>query len=129
MATWPTFDPALGDDISFIRLYIGDTVVNVGPRPIDEARNFEDETLEAVLTTQGHKNAAVAAMYEILAGEWQRFSISGNEGSFSVNAKDTSDNYWKLAQEWRNKPGGAGPDKALQYNFWPLEKVDHRGIE
>ena len=86
--------------------------------------NYVDATLTAILTEQGHRNAATAAMYETLAGEWLRFSASSTEGSISVDAKEVSDNYFAMAMEWRDKPGGAGPDKILKTGYWPVERVD-----
>ena len=71
-----TFDPALGDDVSWVRLLIGDTDVT--------AAQLQDETIEALLTealahgasAQAAKYCAAAQAGEVAAARWQALGKS-----------------------------------------------------
>jgi hypothetical protein len=106
-----SFDDTLLTDADWIRFYIGDTVLNSGPRPNSAARNFPNASIAAVLSDEGHKVAAVAALFEALSTEWARYNLSEREGEVNFDAKGTADYYAKLADEWRSKPDGGGSSK------------------
>jgi hypothetical protein len=42
-----------------------------------------------------------------LATEWAGYAMSESNGDKSRNASGTAEAYFKLAAEWRTKPGGA----------------------
>jgi hypothetical protein len=56
-------------DVAKIRLAIGDTVEDEGPRP--DGSNFSDEEITSIITDEGGDlGRAQAAMHEILSGAW-----------------------------------------------------------
>jgi hypothetical protein len=88
-----------------VRFNIGDTVENSGPRP--DKRNFSDEEIDYLISTETEGNTAATALgFETLASEWAAYTLSEREGEVSFDAKEVSDQYLSIAQEWRNKPGG-----------------------
>lgn len=91
-----------------LRLYIGDTVENEGPRP--SGRNFSDAELAGIATIEGDNiNASRAAVYEVLAGEWAQYAMSEKEADLAFDAKGVADMYLKLAKKWRDISGtGSG---------------------
>lgn len=75
MAT--TFDLSSQDRATYrrsqLRLLIGDTTQDDGPRP--GQTNFQDDELDALLSLEGDDlNRATARAYETLAGEWSRYA-------------------------------------------------------
>jgi len=91
-----------------VRLNIGDTQENSGPRP--DKRNFSDEEVDYLLSTETLGTTAASALaFEILATEWAAYTIAEREGEVSFDAKEVSDQYLDIAAEWRNRPdGGTG---------------------
>lgn len=91
-----------------VRLNLGDTVENAGPRP--DKRNFPDAEIDYLIATETAGNTAATALgFEILASEWGAYTLQEREGEVSFDAKEVSDQYFELANYWRNKPdGGTG---------------------
>ena len=101
------YDDRLTDDSDKVRFVIGDTVDDEGPRPED--RNFSDSEISATITLEGSWRRAVAALYEVLAGEWPVHVITSfNAQSGSYSKIDPSKAYKDLAKQWRDKYGGSG---------------------
>lgn len=97
--TW-TFDPNLSQDSDKVRLAIGDVV--------ETDQLIQDETINALLTSQGSVNGAALKCAEMLAGRFSRdrdkrvgaMSLSGNRGEF----------YWNLVKQLRRAVSlGAAP--------------------
>jgi len=100
-----TYSDALTTDLSKVRLRIGDTQLNAGPRP--DKRNFSDAEIAFILTEEPTVNSSIAHCFEILANEWTSYSLSEREGEVQFDAKEVAENYHKQAVIWRKKPGGA----------------------
>jgi len=99
-----TYSDALSSDRDKIRFRIGDTVQGAGPRP--DRRNFSDNEIAFVLSDEGGVTAAIAHLFEVLASEWESFSISETEDKVSYDAKEKAADYDKRANIWRAKPDG-----------------------
>jgi hypothetical protein len=84
-----------------VRFFLGDTVIDRGPRP--DKRNFTDEEIDYLLTAAGSLTKAVAAGFEILASEWTSYNLSEREGDVDFDAKGLADVYAKRAREWQTK--------------------------
>jgi hypothetical protein len=63
-----TFTYDASTDIGYIRLKIGDTKDDEGPRP--DMHNYSDEEIQTILTKEGSTSNAIAALLEVLANEW-----------------------------------------------------------
>lgn len=100
-----TYSDTLSTNRDKIRLRVGDTQQNAGPRP--DKRNFSDAEITFVLAEESTVNASIAHIFEILANEWAAYAISEREGDVNFDAKEVADEFRKQAVIWRNKPGGA----------------------
>jgi hypothetical protein len=101
-----SYTDALSANLDKIRLRIGDTQENAGPRP--DKRNFSNEEIVFILADEGSQiNGAIAHCFEILASEWTAYALSESADKVSYNARGVAEDYFNLAQEWRDKPGGA----------------------
>lgn len=106
-----------------VRLNIGDTVVNAGPRP--DKRNYADNEIDHFIDTETEGNtAATAFAFEILANEWAAYTISEREGEVSFDAKEVSDQYLDIANEWRNKPDGGTGGRSLSAGVLTLDFME-----
>jgi hypothetical protein len=106
-----------------VRLNIGDTVENSGPRP--DRRNFSDEEVDHFISTETEGiTAATAFVFEILANEWAAYAISEKEGEVSFDAKEVSDQYLDIANEWRSKPGGGTGGRSLGAGVLTLDFIE-----
>lgn len=106
-----------------VRLNLGDTVENSGPRP--DKRNFSDAEIDHFISTETAGNTAATAFgFEILASEWTAYSIAEREGEVSFDAKAVADNYLTIAQEWRNKPDGGTGGRSLQAGVLTLDFME-----
>jgi hypothetical protein len=95
-----SYDETLAADNDFIRLKIGDTVENEGPRP--DGRNFSDAELTATLADESSiVGAAIAACFETLWAEWEQFRIAERKDNVSFDGKQVD--YKALADYWRKK--------------------------
>lgn len=116
-----TYD--LTTDGGVVRLNIGDTVENSGPRP--DKRNFSDEEIDYLITTEtAGLPAATALGFETLASEWGAYTISEREGEVNFDAKEVSDQYFSLANYWRNKPDGGTGGNSLQAGVLTLDFME-----
>ncbi len=119
--TFAYFDD-LDTDRDKIRLRIGDTVENSGPRP--DKRNFSNAEITFILSEEGSVvNAAIAHAFEILAAEWTAYALSETQGQASYDAKEVAENFRKQAMVWRAKPGGASETAQSSYLI-SLERDD-----
>jgi len=101
-----SYDEALTADRDKIRLRVGDTQADAGPRP--DGRNFSNAELSFILTDEDSVvNAAIAHCFEILASEWTQHALTEREGEVSVDSREVAANYRKQASFYRQKPGGA----------------------
>lgn len=101
-----TYSDALTTTASQVRLAIGDTVENKGPRP--DKRNYSDNEITYFLTTESSRlNGTIALAFEYLAGEWTAFALSEREGNVSMDATRVAELYTRQAAIYRAKPGGA----------------------
>ena len=84
-----------------LRLAIGDTKLNEGPRP--DGTNYSDVELGIFLTpviAAGYAyGRAVPQMLRLLAVEWSN-RASVTIGEFSANYATVADNYRKRAADW-----------------------------
>lgn len=113
----------LTTNLGKVRLNLGDTVENSGPRP--DKRNFADAEVEHFISTETAGNTAATAFgFEILASEWGSYAISEREGEVSFDAKEVSEQYLDIAQEWRNKPDGGTGGRSLQAGVLTLDFME-----
>ncbi len=106
-----------------VRLNIGDTVANSGPRP--DKRNYSDDEIDHFISTETAGNTAATAFgFEILANEWASYALSERGGEGSFDAKEVSDQYLDIAQEWRNKPDGGTGGRSLQAGVVTLDFME-----
>ncbi len=106
-----------------VRLNVGDTVENSGPRP--DKRNYSDEEVDYFISTETEGNTAASALgFEILANEWAAYAISEREGEVTFDAKEVSDQYLDIANEWRNKPGGGTGGRSLSAGVITLDFME-----
>lgn len=101
-----TYTEALTEDRDKLRLNIGDTQKDAGPRP--DNRNFSDAEITYILTQEDDRlNGATAYAFELLANEWESYSIQENDTQVSYNAKDKAKDFDARATDWRKKTGGS----------------------
>jgi hypothetical protein len=102
------FTYVLTTDVGSLRLRIGDTVENNGPRPYEgAASNFSDEELQHFLTLQGSVASAVTQMFYVLAAEWSAYTnitIGPRREEFAKIA----DQYAKRAQASKEENASTG---------------------
>lgn len=97
-----TYSTDLLDDISRVRFWLRDTVVNSGPLPGDA--NFDDLELTELISLEGDWRRAVAAGFEALASAWLRHPTF-NSGDLSINRSDIAKGYQTQATDWRKRYG------------------------
>lgn len=95
-----TYD--LTTDAGKLRLEIGDTAEDNGPRPNNA--NFSDEEIAHFLSEEGTTGRAAARCCEVLAREWSRKAGSERLGPRSF-ARNQSDAYQKQADLLRAQHG------------------------
>ena len=101
-----TYSEALSAARDKLRLNIGDTQESAGPRP--DNRNYSDAELTYILTQEDDRlNGATALCFELLANEWESYSISEREGEATFDAKGKAADFDKRAADWRKKPNGS----------------------
>lgn len=106
-----TYD--LTTDRGKTRIWLGDTVEDKGPRP--RKTNYSDAEIDYLLSSQsGSVNKAIAAGFDLLAGEWMSYSIQEREGDVSYDAKGLADRYKELAKDWWAKPDDGSSASSLQ---------------
>lgn len=106
-----------------VRFNIGDTVENAGPRP--DKRNFSDAEIDYLIATETVGTTAASALgFETLASEWGAYTMSEREGEVNFDAKEVSDQFFELANYWRNKPGGGTGGNSLQAGVLTLDFME-----
>ena len=117
-----TYSEALTTDRDKVRFRIGDTQLDVGPRP--DKRNFSDAEITFVISEESDQvNGAIAHCFEILASEWSSYALSEKEGEVQFDAKEVAENYRKQAEDWREKPGG-GDEAERSASLITLQRTD-----
>jgi hypothetical protein len=118
-----TFTNDLTTNQGVVRLNLGDTVENSGPRP--DKRNFSDAEIDYLITTETAGNTAATALgFEILANEWAAYTIAEREGEVSFDAKEVSDQFLDIAQEWRSRPDGGTGGRSLSAGVLTLDFME-----
>ena len=106
-----------------VRFNLGDTVENAGPRP--DKRNFTDAEIDYLIATETDGNTAATALgFETLASEWASYALSEREGEVSFDAKKTSEQFFSVANYWRNKPGGGTGGGSLSAGVITLDFME-----
>lgn len=106
-----------------VRFNLGDTVENQGPRP--DKRNFTDAEIDYLIDTETDGNTAATAYgFEILASEWASYALAEREGETNFDAKEVSDQYIDIAQEWRNKPDGGTGGGSISAGVLTLDFIE-----
>jgi hypothetical protein len=94
-----TYSSNLETDLSLIRLYVGDSVENAGPRP--DSTNFSDEEVSALFgLAEGNVSVVVSQLFSILVAEWTKLAVSITIGPRREELWRVADMYKKRAQEW-----------------------------
>lgn len=97
-------------DRSRIRMLIGDTQENAGPRP--DSRNFNDTEIDTFLALEsGSIQRAAAAALETLASEWAGRASKQSLGPTSIEATQAS-HYRQQAAEFRRAYGHTADSKS-----------------
>ena len=99
-----TYNGSLSTDKDKVRFYIGDKVVDAGPRPGDG--NFTDSEIAGLITAEGSWERAIAAGFETLASEWIRYP-SFQADNFAISRSHIAKNYQAQAEYWRKRYGPA----------------------
>jgi hypothetical protein len=99
-----TYNDTLATDRDMIRIRVGDTAQNNGPRP--DGANFSDEEIAGLLSSEGSANRAIAAIYEILAAQWAGYADT-QMGDRRESLSQVADRYTKLATQYRSEHGYA----------------------
>lgn len=116
-----TYD--LTTDAGKVRFNLGDTQENAGPRP--DKRNFTDAEIDHLLEQESDTVVAATAFgFEILASEWESYSLREKEGEAEYDAKEVADGYQELADKWRAKPGGGTSSNSLQAGVIALDFME-----
>lgn len=120
------FDNDLTTATGKVRLEVGDTLFEDGPRP--DGRNFSDEELAYFLTQEGdHILRTAARVFEVLAHEWARYPVQYALGPERTNY-EAAEGYRKQAAALRARYGyGQGGREtqsgALQVQVYPGDGV------
>jgi hypothetical protein len=98
-----TYDPLdVSTDLAKVRLAIGDTVEEQGPRPgLGEHTNFTDEELQVYLDLAGAWRETVILLYDLLSALWSSEAGSVRMGDFSEDASKKSERYAAAADRMR----------------------------
>lgn len=105
-----TYDPTLSDNVSQVRFFIGDTVVNAGPRANTSSdpsnSNFQDEEISAILTREsGSVTDTVAVFLNILATEWSALATSITIGPRKEELWRVSARFQDQLKQWQTDNG------------------------
>lgn len=116
---------AAATDKDRLRLFLGDTMENSGPRPQGEdtvdATNFSDEELEDVIEFEGNLYRAMAHCLEILAAQWTPFVTFQGDG-ISISRSHINRNFSSEAATLRKKHGWGATGGGAE--SWPVIRVD-----
>lgn len=98
-----TFTYDITTDRGKVRLALGDSVENAGPRP--RKTNFSDTEIDYFLTTQSNGiNKSVAMGLDVLGNEWLSYSIAEKEGEIDYDAKDLAESFFARAKDLAGTP-------------------------
>jgi hypothetical protein len=101
-----TYSTDLATDRDKIRLRIGDTVANAGPRP--DKRNFDDAEIAFILSDEDDRvSGAIAQVFEILSNEWSAYALSERDSDVAMDATEVAKQFRAQAKIYRAKPGGS----------------------
>ena len=86
-----------------VRFYINDRTVDSGPRP--SSANFSDAEIDGLITAEGGSwQRAVAAAFDVLAGEWAVY-VDTSIGPRKQSLSQTAAAFEKKAVRWRREHG------------------------
>lgn len=97
-----TYSGAPDNDRDRVRFSLRDITEDEGPRP--EGGNFSDEEIDALITTEGIWQRAVAAGLESLAVEWA-LNPTYSADNFSISNSHISMGFTRQAEAWRKRWG------------------------
>jgi hypothetical protein len=100
-----SFSPSLGSDLDRVRLNIHDIEFHSGPLP--DGANVEDETITALLTSEGNVACATAALFDYLAAAWRNKPVFG-PGELSTIHVNVANGYEREASKWRERCADTG---------------------
>lgn len=98
-----SYDESLRTDRDYLRLLLGDTVVNAGPQP--NGKNFSDKEMDTFLTKAGSEiNGAYILICRILATHWTSFALTQVSKVGRMSAEQVADQWKKRAHEAMKVP-------------------------
>ncbi len=111
-----TYD--LATNIGQVRLHLGDTRKDVGPRP--GKFNFSDEEITYLLTVGISVNGAVVEGLVTLSNEWASVESLHREVDVTIDVKGKAKAFMDRANFLRDNPIGTGP----KFGITPLVRSD-----
>lgn len=110
-----SYDHAANPTTAKIRLLVGDSKENNGPRP--DSSNFSDEEITVFLGMEGdHAMRAAAAALEALAAEWSGYTGELRTGPVDERFQQ-ADAYAKRAEAMRSAWGYSEDQSAVNPGF------------
>ena len=106
-----TYNEDAFDDVTQLRLMVGDTVVDDGPRP--GGSNYTDKAMKHWLTSEGSVGLAAALVFETLAAEWASVPIGTRLGPNG----ETVNSYWFYQLEAKRVRAQYGRPRQPGYQF------------
>jgi len=113
-----TYDNTLSTDLAVTRFNLSDISSGDGPYP--DKTNFPDETINALLTSEGSTTGATAACFEALSTAWASYALSEKGVNDAFDGKGVSKIFKVLADDWRAKAGGGAraPSSGVMRGDW-----------
>jgi hypothetical protein len=109
-----TFSPSLDSDLDTVRFNINDITFQSGPLP--DGENVADETIDALLTSEGNATCATAALFDYLAAAWRNKPVFG-PGELSTIHVNVAAGYEREAVKWRARcEATSGDDGLVSYS-------------
>jgi hypothetical protein len=102
--TFTYSDASISTDLAKVRLEVGDTTQNSGPRP--GGSNYSDAEINYFLDQETTVGRAAARAFEVLAAEWSRYAGSLGLGP-RQQAFQQAQSYRDQARIYRRLHGGA----------------------
>ncbi len=114
-----TYDEAVMDDITLIRMEIGDGTEGDGPRPNSD--NFSDQAITRLLGEEGNVGRTAARLSEILSREWAIVPTQITAGGLSERSNAAY--YWgQQGMRLRAQYGEAGKQAGFNFVAQPLRQ-------
>jgi hypothetical protein len=93
-----TYVGDLSTDLDKVRFYTHDITEDSGPLP--GGGNFQDVAINAIVTSEGSWERAVAVIFDTLAAAWSHY-VDITAGPHSEKLSQAADSYLELAKKWR----------------------------